>query len=81
MLFGSVHATCNDSCDGVTWCPRKVGIKKLFIEPLLKFAGMNPMTGVWLLMDTGHSEGTGGEKAVEALRSTSGNQYSLESCP
>ena len=36
------------------------------------------MTGAWLLMATGCSEGTGGERAVVALPPTSRNQYSEE---
>jgi len=41
----------------------------------------NPMTGVWLLMATGCSEGTGGQRELEALQSTLRNLYSVKSCP
>jgi len=40
---------------------------------------MNPITGAWLLIATGCLAGTGGERGVEALPSTSRNQYSVKS--
>jgi len=40
----------------------------------MKLGGLNPMTGVWLLMATGSSEGTGREGGVKASLSTSRNQ-------
>jgi len=39
------------------------------------------MTEAQLLVATDSSEGTGGERRVKVLPSTSRNQYSVKTCP